>query len=380
MQIKKSLLILTLSVGTTWLMSQITVTNATFPAAGDSLKTATSLNPQGISISPPGGPYTWDFSTLTPSSHQVTAFQAASNGAAYSSFPGSELVVITDAGTETYYDVSATIFATMGISGSDLAGGFPIEAELIITPPLPERHAPLKFFDLYNSTSNATFSFPTSALPGGLLDSLGIPSGLLDSIRLRLNIQRLDIVDAFGMLTIPGGTYEVLREKRTDYTSTAIDVHTLLGWVDISQFIGTGGEQLGIGTDTITTFNFISNTAKEPIAIMTVSTDLTTVEQIELKDNSSPSAIGNVIEERPEVVVSPNPVSGSTTFNFKNIVGGSRLLRLFDTYGYKVFEKELNSDQETISMESLSSGVYVYQVTDGKNKIIATGKLLKVNR
>ena len=379
MQNKQSLLILTLLVATTWLTAQITVTNETFPDAGDSLKTATTLTPQGIGITPPGGPYTWDFSALTPSSHQVTVFQPSSNGSAHSSFPGSELVVINDVGTETYYDVNATVFALMGVSGSDLTGGFPIETVLIISPPLPERHAPLKFFDLYNSTSNATVSFPTSALPGGLLDSLGIPSGLLDSIRFRLSIQRLDIVDAFGTLTIPGGTYDVLREKRTDYSSTGIDVHTLIGWVDISEFIGMGGGELGIGNDTTTTFNFLSNTAKEPIAVMTVSTDLSTVEEIEYKDNGISSAVGNAIEERPEVIVSPNPVSGSTTFYFKNTGSGSRLLRLFDSNGYKILEKELNSDQESISLESFSSGVYVYQVTDGKNRTIATGKLIKAN-
>jgi dihydroorotate dehydrogenase len=50
------------------------------------------------------------------------------------------------------------------------------------------------------------------------------------------------VVDGYGTCQIPGGTYPVLRQKRTDYTTTALDVLVpFLGWVDLSTIIGGGG-------------------------------------------------------------------------------------------------------------------------------------------
>ena len=373
------LLILTFLAGIQWLTAQITVTNATFPSAGDSLKTASDIDPAGIAIGGSGGHHSWDFTSLSPSSRQVTYFQAASNGAAAARFPNAELVTIGDLQQEVYYDVTATVFANLGISGAEFASGFPVMTELHFNPPLPERHAPLDFLDLNLSNSNATISIPTSAIPGGILDSLGIPSGLLDSIRLRISIQRLDLVDAFGSVAIPGGTYDVLREQRTDYTTTGIDIHNLLlGWVDVTSIIGGGGADLGIGTDTTLTYNFISNTAKEPIASVTVDHISFVPLEVEYKDNGV-SALADVIANRPEVVVSPNPISDQATFDLTYLAPGQYTLRLFDVNGQKILETEISFGHESVSLGSLSNGIYFYQLADEKNLIVTTGKLMKVN-
>ncbi|MEP6794646.1 MAG: T9SS type A sorting domain-containing protein, partial [Saprospiraceae bacterium] len=242
---------------------------------------------------------------------------------------------------------------------------------------VPERRAPLAFFDIYQTESNATIAISSAAIPGGILDSLGIPSGLFDSLRLRINLQRLEVVDGFGTLAIPGGNYDVLREKRTDFTTTNIDVHTFIGWVDISTIIG--GQLPGFGTDTTITNQFLSNTAKEPIAIVTLDPTQSFATQVEYKDLGIASAVGPVVDVKNEVVVSPNPVSKEATFDLRNIPSGKYTLRLFDANGQNVFVRELTTDHETISLQSLSSGVYIYHVVDGKNKIVAVGKIIKVN-
>ena len=373
------LLILALFVGIQWLSAQITVTNATFPAAGDTIKIASDIDPTGIVIGNSGGPYSWDFTSLTPSDRQVTYFQAASNGAFFSRFPNAELVTIGTLQEEVYYDVSATVFANLGLSGVQFAIGFPVMTELHFSPPLPERHAPLDFLDLNLSNSNATISIPSSALPAGILDSLGIPSGLLDSIRLRISIQRLDLVDAYGSLAIPGGIYDVLREQRTDYTTTGIDIHNLLlGWVDVTSIIGGSGGNLGIGTDTTVTYNFISNTEKEPIASVTVDHITFVPLEVEYKDNGV-SALEDAITYKPEVIVSPNPVSDQATFNLKNLAPGQYTLHLFDVNGQNVLATEISSGHESVSLGSLSNGIYLYQLVNEKNLTVTTGKLMKVN-
>ncbi len=377
MQKKNILVIFTLLAATMSLPAQIIITNATFPAVGDSLKTATDLAPTGIALTAPGGPQTWDYTSLKPSTRQVTVFQPAANGSAAASFPGAELVAISGVGAETYYDVSASALSILGLTGSGLGGGLLDGIALKYAPPLPERRAPLAFFDIYQSTSNATIAVSVAAIPGGILDSLGIPSGLFDSIRLRINLQRLEVVDGFGTLAIPGGVYDVLREKRTDFTSIGVDVHTFLGWVDISTILG--GQLPGFGTDTTYTHQFLSNATKEPIAIVTLDPMQSFATQVEYKDLGITSAVRPVANEKNQVVVSPNPVSNEATFDLKNIPSGKYTLRLFDPNGQNVFAKELTSDHESVSLESLSSGIYFYQIIDAKNRIIVSDKLMKVN-
>jgi hypothetical protein len=371
---KSSFILSFLLFATIWGSAQITVTNATFPAAGDSLKTATDLAPQNLVMTPSGGGQTWDFSALNPSTRLVTVFQPAAAGSASANFPGAELVTISDVGAEIYYDVSATAFSVLGISGEGLGGGFPIEADFRYSPPLVEREAPLNFFDVDNYSSSATISLPTSAIPGAIFDSLGIPTGLFDSIRVRITVNRLAIVDGFGTLTIPGGTYDVLRQKRTDYTSTGVDVHTFLGWVDIGTILG----DFAFPTDTTITFNFLSNTAKEPIAVVTVDSTELVAAQVVYKDNGIPSAINPVTGKTIAVVLSPNPAIDQVTIELKNILPGKYTLRMFDSNGKRVLTKELTSDREVISIETLNGGIYFYNVIDARGQVVGTGKVMKV--
>jgi len=374
MQKKNILVIFTVLAVTLSLPAQITITNATFPEAGDTLKTATDLGPAGIVMTPPGGPQTWDYSSLNATTRTVNAFRPAAEGSASANFPGAELVTISDVGAEVYFDVSASAFSILGISGSGLGGGFPIETDFRYSPPLVERRAPLNFFDINQSQSDATISLPASAIPGGILDSLGIPTGLFDSIRIRISVQRLEVVDGYGTLTIPGGTYDVLRQKRTDYTTTGVDVRTFLGWVDVATIIGMDL----FPADTTISFDFLSNTAKEPIAVVTVDSTGLVAAQVDYKDNGIIEAINPVTGETISITVSPNPVSNDATFELKNMLPGQYTLRIFDTNGQSVMVRQLSSDRETVSLQSLSAGMYLYHVVDTKGQVMGTGKLMKI--
>lgn len=374
MQKKNILVIFTILAVTLSLSAQITITNATFPSAGDTLRTATDLAPSGIVMTPPGGPQTWDFSTLNPTTRQLTVFQPAAEGSASADFPGAELVTISDVGAEVYFDVSAAAFSILGISGSGLGGGFPIETDFRYSPPLVEGKAPLNFFDIDQYQSNATISLPSSAIPGDILDSLGIPTGLFDSIRVRITIQRLEVVDGYGTLAIPGGTYDVLRQKRTDYTTTGIDVHTFLGWVDVATILGMDL----FPADTTIFFDFLSNSAKEPIAVVTTDSTGLAAAQITYKDNGIIESINPVTGEIISISVSPNPVTNDATFELRNMLPGEYTMRIFDTNGHPVMVRKFSSTREVVSLQALSEGLYLYQVLGTKGQIIGIGKLMKV--
>lgn len=358
-----------------WAGAQITVTNAVFPAAGDSLKTASDLDPQGITVTGPGGPFTWDYSGLNADARQASYFQPAANGANAAQYPGADLVVIDEFVGETYFDVTATSVNVLGISGSGFAGGFPIQANLRYSPPLQEQHAPLTFPNVFNANSSLALAFSTDQLPSEILDSLGVPSGLLDSIRIRFTIARNDFIDAFGTMSIPGGTYNVLRQKRTDYTDTRIDIHTILGWQDITDLLGQFG---GFGRDTTISYQFISGTEKALIAAVTMDSTGLVPASVDFKDNGAASAVWDLTGPRVDVVVSPNPAADVATFRLANVLPGQYTIHLFDATGHPVQAQRLTSDREAIPLARLGNGMYVYRMTDQQGRVVAAGRLMKM--
>ncbi|MCU0348498.1 MAG: hypothetical protein MUC59_16280, partial [Saprospiraceae bacterium] len=189
------------------LQAQITVTNATFPAAGDTLKYATDLNPDGVTITPAGpSASTWNFSELAPTFRFENVFQAAAAGSAAASFPTADLVTIAAGGqSENFYNLETNGFYNLGFFGTDPTAALPVPTTFYFDPPVPERRAPMAFFDINQAGSELNIAFSLDDL-GPLADSLGPLAGFADSIRIRGVATRLDVVDAYGSLTIPGGT------------------------------------------------------------------------------------------------------------------------------------------------------------------------------
>lgn len=360
----------------TCLHCQITITNATFPSAGDSLKTAIDAAPVNIVMGSPGGPYNWDLASLQASTRQVTVYQPASAGTASGSFPNAELVTIGVGGFETYFNVAATTFDNLGYFGDDPTGLLPIPGKFVFMPQLPERHAPLSLFSIFQNAADVSLAISLADIPAGILDSLGIPTGLLDSVRVRLSISRTEIADAFGTMRIPGGTYDVLRDKRIDYRQTNIDAHVpFLGWVAISTII----PGISIPPDTLTTFNFYNNSTKEPIAVVTTDNNTFEAQQIEYKDNGIENAVNTISNENEDVSISPNPANSSVNFDLHKMKPGKYSFRLLAANGQIVKTQSLENVHETISIEALDPGIYFYLIFDSKNRIVRTGKIVKNN-
>lgn len=71
--------------------AQITITNAVFPAVGDTQHYVVDNQPNGIVMTPPGGSQQWDFTNLHPVFTWQQIFQDAQAGADYGSFPSATL-------------------------------------------------------------------------------------------------------------------------------------------------------------------------------------------------------------------------------------------------------------------------------------------------
>ncbi|CAN5478501.1 hypothetical protein BH10BAC2_BH10BAC2_22750 [soil metagenome] len=303
-------------------LAQITVTNATFPVAGDVLKTAIASNPSiGIAAyGPPGFGLFWDLSGLQPGVLKNTSFQPASQGTVGGQVPGAELFAVTSPGTEEYYNVTANKFEIQYSYGKfyDVIPNYLAQ----YSPLMTERNAPMNFFDIFQSSTSLLAgsvcvpldpgfecSFPLSEFPPALVAALPTqPSAL----RYRVEITRIETVDAYGTISIPGGTYNVLRVKRTEYLQTSLDgKYPPLGWLDITNNAIQAGFQ-GLGVDTTLTYFFYNDVVKEPIAAVTLNDEQNAATQVIYKYNAPANPPSLSIND----VTQTEGNSGSSNFNF----------------------------------------------------------------
>lgn len=366
---------------TLWLAAfgQITVTSSTFPSAGDTLKFArdTETQPTGF-LTPPGGGQVWDFSNLQIEQTFNTVYQNAATASNVAQFPGAALVTVGNNGAETFYRKSATKFETLGYAGAD-PGGVGLNVVAKFQPPVTLRYSPMKFFDINQQTTNLTLPFSVNQLPDSLIP--GVPG--LDSIRFRINYQRLDVVDAWGKLSIPGGTYDVLREKRTEYTSTAMDVKIgFLGWIDVSNLGGGGSGGFGnfLGTDTTVMFRFYSATEKEEIAIVTLNNEQNEVNSTTFKnvkgtsDTDAPDAPG-----KAAVQALPNPAVEFVRFYCTNLPPNHYTLKIYNIVGKPIWQQQdwMQGDKEIfVELDNFKKGPYLYSLTDADGKVVSTKRLV----
>ncbi|PHN04610.1 T9SS type A sorting domain-containing protein [Flavilitoribacter nigricans] len=363
------------------LQAQITVTNATFPAVGDTLLTGTDNMPANIQIGTPGPDREWNFKSLQSPLVLRTVVRAASEGDAAGNFPSADLVFKLNDNAEGYYRVTNSALELIGLSGTD-----PLNLGIEITPklndPQIERRAPLQYGDDFESTVNISYAVSSDDIPQELLQDLPITP---DSLRIRLLLNREDEVDAWGVMSIPGGTYDVLREKRTLNQDIRLDAKVgFLGWQDITDLVL---ELTDIGTDIlgdtqIVRYHFWSNTEKEAIAVVTVDQDGTSPVSVTFKAEDILSDLVQVTDKlQPGVLAYPNPAMVNTNFQFVRLKPGKYRLVIYNLVGSEVWHRDYRISgphTERVNISQLKKGTYLYALQDARGRTLITRRLIVV--
>ncbi len=360
------------------LQGQIIITNANFPAAGDTLRIAFDTTSAGLTVTAPGGNQSWNFTSVTPAFTRTIPVKAAAEGQNAAAFPAATLVAPAAGNGENYYRVTPSIYELIGFAGGDPLG-FGIDVRTPFNPPLLERRAPLNFFDVNPTNAALLVPFDADDLPAALLNLLPITP---DSIRLRVAISRIDIVDGWGALTIPGGTYPVLRERRTTYTDTRIDIKVgIFPWTDITALIPLPGA--GLGRDTSLNYYFWSNTAKEPIAVVEADHVTNAVLSVQYKFNGIISSAGLNNAGAVQVKVMPNPAAGSTRIELVDVPAGIYDLRIINLAGQTLHRQRapVGTDFFTvdIDLEGFQPGIYLLALADTTGNLVHVGKLTVIS-
>ncbi|MCB0598024.1 MAG: hypothetical protein KDD28_28360, partial [Phaeodactylibacter sp.] len=263
--------------------AQATITNESFPVAGDTLFTAVDNLPAGNYITGSGGGQSWDFTTLQSPFPRRTLLLPAMQGPGSYAFPSATYYASINPSLVAYYRVSSSKVELLGFYGQDPLG-LGVESPSRFDPPVVQQRAPLNYLDMNESQANLSLAFSANDLPAGVLNNLPITP---DSLRIRLNIQRSDVVDAWGSLTIPGGIYDVLREKRTEVRETRLDAKIgFFGWQDITDIAIQALNIPELGPQTTVNYYYLSNEAIEPIALVVANESETQVQRVEYKANN----------------------------------------------------------------------------------------------
>jgi Secretion system C-terminal sorting domain len=360
------------------IFSQITLTSATFPKAGDTLRYATDASPSGINpATPPGGNQVWDFSSLNAGSKNDDIFLAAATGLNNTAFAGADLLIKGAIGTESYYNVTNNKVEIMGFAGA-LQDFFNLKVIARYSPAVVEWRAPTNFFDINQQSSNLTLPFSVKDLPAAVFAAVPIKP---DSVRLSIKISRLDVVDGWGSCKIPGGQFQVLRQKRTVYTTTNLDVKVPpLGWFDVSQLAGSGLSNL-VGTDTTVTYHFLNNSTKEEIAAITMNNQLSAAVSARFKYLKT-TPVEDVLDFAPgtaNIQAFPNPAVEYVRFNCSNLPQGRYTLKIFNIIGRVVWRDnyDINGTRSIlVDLDKFKKGTYLYSLIDQKGNTIGTKRLV----
>jgi hypothetical protein len=388
MNVKSIIYILLPFLMPSFITAQIAITNSYFPVAGDlfQVATATPGTSKLVRVSPAGGNQTWNYNFLR-SARNSTAYSTekymaiASDTAALRQYPDGELVRQTDSGDVAIINRTTTKLELLGFKNFNLKNLSIPGIAFRYSPPINDRHAPLSYLlPTINLVSNFTAAIPSSALPDSLLSRLPFRP---DSMRINYRIGRQDKIDAWGSILIPGASVAVpvLRERRFEESEIRIEIKiSILPWIDITPtLISALGSDFRPAKDTTITYNFWSNTTKQPlVTIQTNAQD--SIILVKYKWQAIVAGIKND-EAKKEVTMSlyPNPSkeNSETLLEIKDCSSGTYTISIVDVQGKNVSiisAKNATADRFSVKIPPLPQGLYFVNFTS--ENILKTLKLV----
>ncbi len=354
---------------------QPVITSKSFPSIGDTLYTHIDYLPNNIRIQEAGKSNRWDFSTLqSPFARQMDILPA-NFFAEHKYFPKANAAVMLKEDQLGFYLIGQRSITLLGMAGDD-----PLELGLnqitYFDPPLIERRAPLRYQDGYQSESIVSYRLALEDLPKNEFSELPFTP---DSIRITLTYDRQDYVDGWGTLLIPGGIYDVLRERRQEARTIQIEARVgRLPWQNVTDLLS---DSKNLGNQYTISYYYHSNESKNPIAIAYMDGEEKQLLNINYKARSSSSNVQEVGKAKPAIYAYPNPAIVNARFEFTNLPPGNYKLVILNILGLEEWSKTYYIDghrTEKINIAGLRKGSYLYSLIDERGKTISTKRLIVI--
>ncbi|XOV67011.1 MAG: T9SS type A sorting domain-containing protein [Fluviicola sp.] len=330
-------------------LSQITITDADFGTAGDTARMSSTMD-LGVDFASTGTNWTWDYSSFVAESQNLIEFNSLANASTlveilfgnfaptdyqadyYTAFDDlpidqlSQFLPVNISDLNQFSKITADSVSSVGISIDVDGNQVPFRSDSI-----EKRYAlPLNFGDAYTGYGYTEMDLNPFA-----------------EIIWRQRRARTSVVDGWGTITLPMGTFDVLRVKHTIEETDSL----------YQDFFGTGNPTwFGIDLPTAHIYEWIANGEKEVVLRIETSEvgGMETVTNIEYRDTYDPllAATEELIFIDAEVY--PNPAT-----NQLSVTSESSILNysIFNTHGSLVQEGTLSGS--SIDISGLSKGHYI---------------------
>lgn len=352
---KRILLFSSLFISLT-LCSQIQLTSADFGTGGDTVRLSQASD-NGYDFLSTGAGYTWDFSTLTANSQTLKNYLPTADAPLFIQFllgsfatteyrstyyvestaiPVAQLTSFLPVSIENIYQftrLTTDSITSVGFSLNIAGNEIPFQSDTIET----RYNLPLDFGNTHFSRGYTKIDF----------------NPVLDAI-WNQHRTRSTVVDGYGSITTPYGTFEALRIKH--------DINEIDSLYYTFPIVGALWIPLPIPASH--EYEWWTNGEKEPI-LKIVTNEFggnEAITSIEYRDNYLGMDAG-VNELSAEFSLFPNPVINELNIS---TVDPMTEIKLIDSKGSSVFSKELNHETKmTIDISKYPVGVYQVVISSG---------------
>lgn len=331
-------------------LGQISYTSSDLPSVNDTIRTSTSIVLPGLDYTSTGANYVWDFSSLIPLTQAVDTFVSVSSTPFLYQLIFIPNIVANLAQPISNFD---SLFPMTGLDVTDIFRffkkstssyqdvGFAVTFENI---PLPIKYnSPDVIYKLPLNFGNQDSSFS------------GFQIGVPEFGYLGVDRKRVNIVDGWGTVITPFGSFNSLRLKSTIYETDTF-------------YIDTAGYGQSL-TREIIEYKWLANGKKLPVIQFTETSGIATVTFI---DSLRQITVG--IKENPDkekIEVFPNPASDCITIkapgineemNIELIAPDGRIVR-------RAFRSPLVvDDRYNFETGNLPGGLYIIRVSTQKHQ------------
>ncbi len=345
------------------LFAQITITDADMPSVNDTVRLSTTVNIQGLDPTLTGTNFSWNFSTLLPNAQRIdTFFSVASTPLAYQVFfnnfifypnhnasfalRGIDIGIPQVPITEVFNYIKKSSSAYDNVGFGSKINGIPSSTQNI--PVDREYEFPMNYNNNHTSNSEFGITVPTFGHYGQ-------------------SLERIDTVDGWGSLTLPNGTYNVLRVK------------SILNKIDTT-FIDLAGFGFTTSRPEEIEYKWLAAGKGGPILkIVTVAGNVTL---IEYQDDF---VVGiKEVNKINNVTLFPNPTKNHLIIDFNAGISGNLKIKLKDVLGKEVstlYSKKVlfgnNKLAIDLTQHAIKTGIYFVEfLLDNKGyytqKIVVT--------
>jgi hypothetical protein len=350
----KQRLLLSLIFFTGTISAQITIDQGDMPSIGDNIPRKSDT--MSIHTGPGGsGPnQTWNFTATSLSViNENTSIVSVASTPNANQFSSSNLAMTNDNASYLYFNKSAQSFTTQGFSG-DLLGTGIINA--VFNPALTLHQFPRTFGSTFTDTYGINVTIPGASI-----------NPLINQINYRRSSVVKDTTDAWGQLTTPFGTYDVLRVHSMEIFTDSILALPIFppAWQLVSVTI-----------DTTHSYSWLGKGGK--LAIAEMSFDSLGVPKIFKWTELPGLGVGITAQNHLGLSIYPNPASEVIQIEINEHTSlDENVWHLYDHLGSLVHEETFSPflTKKEINVQSFSAGIYSWELRSEKNKSFQRGKI-----